>query len=137
MVSWRGLPKEVVSGNGTNFTGAVRELKELVQSIDQEQVQPSVADSGVKSRFNMSAAPHFGGVFECMIKAPKKVIYAILSSSDIRDEELLTTFCRSRVLDQLQAVNHCIGKLQKQHTTDTEPLLIWSNGWSVCSVACQ
>ena len=99
MVCRCGLPKEVVSDNRTNFTRAVHKLKELVQSIDQERVQAFVADRGVKWRFNPPAAPHFGGVFECMIKALKKAIYAILSSSDSRDEELLTTFCRSKVLD--------------------------------------
>ena len=72
-VSWRGLPKEVVSKYGTNFIRAVCELKELVQNIDQERVQASVVDRGVKwKKFNLPAAPRFCGVFYCMIKAAKK-----------------------------------------------------------------
>jgi hypothetical protein len=37
-------------------------------------------------------APHFGGVFERMIKAAKRAIYAILGNADVKDEELLTVF---------------------------------------------
>ena len=33
-------------------------------------------------------APHCSGVYEVMIKAAKKAIYAILSSADVTDEEL-------------------------------------------------
>ena len=33
-------------------------------------------------------APHFGGVFETMIKAAKRAIIAILGNADVTDEEL-------------------------------------------------
>ena len=37
-------------------------------------------------------APHFGGVFERMIKSAKKAIYKILKNKDVNDEELQTVF---------------------------------------------
>jgi hypothetical protein len=38
MVARRGKPTYVVSANGTNFVGAERELRELVEAFDQEKV---------------------------------------------------------------------------------------------------
>ena len=43
-------------------------------------------------------APHFGGVFETMIKAAKKAIVAILGNSDVIDEELMTAFIGAEAL---------------------------------------
>ena len=34
----RGLPQEVVSDRGTNFIGANRELKELVEKLDKDKI---------------------------------------------------------------------------------------------------
>ena len=33
--------------------------------------------------FNPPSAPHFGGVYETMIKAAKRTIFAILGNADI------------------------------------------------------
>ncbi|XP_068712874.1 uncharacterized protein [Montipora foliosa] len=41
--SRRGLPKEMVSDCGTNFVGAVNELKELISELDQDKIQQSTA----------------------------------------------------------------------------------------------
>ena len=37
--SRRGVPKEMTSDNGTNFVGAVNELKQLVDKLDQDKIQ--------------------------------------------------------------------------------------------------
>lgn len=42
--SRRGLPKEMVSDCGTNFVGAVNELKELISELDQDKIQQSTAN---------------------------------------------------------------------------------------------
>ena len=52
----------------------------------------------IKWSFNPPQAPHFGGVFETMIKAAKRAITAILSNSDITDEELMTAFTEAEAL---------------------------------------
>ena len=88
MVSWRGLPKDVLSDNGTNFVGANSELEELA-GLDRETLQEKTVCHGVKWHFNPPLPPHFSGVYEVMIKAAKKAINAILSSADVTDEELL------------------------------------------------
>ena len=92
MTSRRGYPLTIVSDRGTNFIGADRELRELVDGLDQNRIQDQTVDKGVKWLFNPPLAPHFGGVHEVMIKAAKKAIHAILRNADVNDEELTTAF---------------------------------------------
>ncbi|XP_028407850.1 uncharacterized protein LOC114530430 [Dendronephthya gigantea] len=92
MASRRGYPSQIVSDRGTNFIGAARELKELVDQLNTCKIQETTIDSGVKWTFNPPLAPHFGGAHEIMIKAAKKAIYAILRDADVNDEELSTIF---------------------------------------------
>ena len=88
--SRRGVPKEIISDNGTNFVGTVNWLKDLVAQLDREKIQRVTAYNGTKWSFNPPGGPHFGGVFEIMVKAVKKAIYAVLNNCDITDEELIT-----------------------------------------------
>ena len=97
-VGRRGLPQVVISDNGTNFVGGQRELSDLVAQMDKEQIERTVANQKVCWEFNPPAAPHFGGVFEVMVRAAKRAIYAILQSADITDEELTTAFVAAESL---------------------------------------
>ncbi|XP_048583247.1 uncharacterized protein LOC5505799 [Nematostella vectensis] len=65
----RGLPKEIVSDNGTNCVGAVNEFQELVGQIDTDNVMLATAQKGIKWRFNPPGAPHFVGAHEIIVKA--------------------------------------------------------------------
>ena len=82
----------MLSDNGSNFVGAEKEFRELVGELDPDQVQSMTSNQGVNWYWNPPSAPHFGGVFEAMIKSSKRAIYAILKDADITDEELQTTF---------------------------------------------
>ena len=48
MVATRGRPEEVTSDNGTNFVGAKRELRELVQAMDQVEITGNDANDGIR-----------------------------------------------------------------------------------------
>ena len=92
MTSRRGLPVEMLSDNGSNFVGAERELRELLEALDKEKIKQSGADRGIKWTFNPPLAPHFGGVHESMIKSAKRAIKAVLGNANVTDEELMTAF---------------------------------------------
>ena len=89
MTSRRGLPKDVVWVNGTNFDGGSNELK-ATEALDQNKSQDTTTSHGIKWHFHPPLTPHFSGVHEIMIKAAKKAIYAILGEADIADEELFS-----------------------------------------------
>jgi len=96
MMNRRGVPSEIVSDNGTNFVAANKELCELV--CKDQRVQSSTTSKGIKWKFNPPYAPHFGGVFEIMIKSAKRAIMAILKDADVNDEELMTAFTGAEAL---------------------------------------
>ena len=50
------------------------------------------SNNGIRWHWNPPLAPHFGSVFERMIKSAKRAINAILGHADVKDEELLTVF---------------------------------------------
>lgn len=85
-----GISSWFASDNETNFIGANNELCELVKALDRDKIQDRTSNLSVKWHFNPPLAPHFSGVHEVIIKAAKRAIYAILGSTDITDEELLS-----------------------------------------------
>ena len=52
MANRRGLPEEMISDNGTNFAGAERELRELIEQLDQARIEKLAANKGIKWSFN-------------------------------------------------------------------------------------
>ena len=52
--SRRGAPTEVVSDNGTNFVGAVNELRYLVGKLDQDQIKRRTVHMFNKVRWNFN-----------------------------------------------------------------------------------
>ena len=92
MTARRGWAKQMLSDNGTNFVSSSREIKKLVSAINQDKVQRMTSNKGVTWNWNPPAAPHFGGVFESMIKSAKRAIAAVLGSAEVNDEELETIF---------------------------------------------
>ena len=82
------------SDNGTNFVGAERELRELVEAPDTDRItQKTSKYHPTDWTFNPLCAPHFGGVFEALIKSAKKAVKAILRDADVTNEELHTAIC--------------------------------------------
>ena len=115
MINRRGLPEEILSDNGTNFVAANKELCELI--CKDQNVQANTTSKGIKWTFNPPYAPHFGGVFEIMIKSAKRAIIAILNNADVKDEELKTAFCGAEALINSRPLTY-----QSADTKDNVPL---------------
>ncbi len=63
-IARRGKPEEIYSDNGTNFTGANRELQEELRKCNREKVQTEATAKGITWRFNVPEASHAGGIWE-------------------------------------------------------------------------
>ena len=94
ITSRRGTPTYIISDNGINFVGAEHELRELVEALDTERItQETCKYHATEWKFNPPSPPHFGGVFEALIKSAKKAIKAILGDADVTNEELHLAIC--------------------------------------------
>ena len=86
--SVRGCPKEIWSDNGTNFTGAEKELRQSVQDLSEERIKSELHSREVKWhscplpewRFQPPAASHMSGVWERIIRSIRKAMKAVLGS---------------------------------------------------------
>ena len=101
-LSVRGCPKEIWSDNGTNVTGAEKELRRSVQDLNEERIKRELYFHEVKWyqcalpkwRFQPPAASHISGVWERLIRSVRRVMNAILGnqSSLVGLETLRTIF---------------------------------------------
>ncbi|XP_053953165.1 uncharacterized protein LOC128859969 [Anastrepha ludens] len=85
----RGVPKRIVSDNGTNFRGASRALIseiERVSSDGLERRHPQIEWS-----FIPPSAPHMGGAWERMIQSTKSILMDITHEAILREEVLRAT----------------------------------------------
>ncbi|XP_077971754.1 uncharacterized protein LOC144425871 [Styela clava] len=85
----RGLPLEVFSDNGTNFTASNKYLKEGVQRWN-ESVHQSLSQREIKWNFNPPAASHWGGCWERMIRSVRKVLTALVGERHLTEASFYT-----------------------------------------------
>ena len=83
----------ISSVNGTNIVGAAREMREWIEAWNQSDIEQSLAQKQIKWKFNPPGAPHFGGVWERMVRSCKKAMIAIVGNRTLTDDVLSTTMC--------------------------------------------
>jgi hypothetical protein len=95
-VDVRGVPTTLTSDNQTSFRKADKEITEWYRTVNWNQVQQATgvgfrpSSNGIEWKFNPPNAPHFGGIFEIIVKALKRALKTILGRADL-DEEAFRT----------------------------------------------
>jgi hypothetical protein len=69
-----------------------RSLKTCLERWNQAHLTDQLAQEGVKWIFNPPAAPHFGGVWERLVKSAKAALKIVLRERPVSDEILATAF---------------------------------------------
>ncbi|KAF0739485.1 Integrase catalytic domain-containing protein [Aphis craccivora] len=91
-VARRGLPSSIHSDCGTNFVGAARQLRRLINHPDQrDKVSGHLP---CEWHFNPPGAPHFGGIWEAAVKSAKSLLMRSMASQIWSLEEFSTVLCR-------------------------------------------
>ena len=89
----RGKPSTIISDNGTNFVATERELAEYVVAWNEKGIEKHLIQRLIRWKYNPSAALHFGGVWERLMRSCKKATYAVLGNRSLIEEGLSTTMC--------------------------------------------
>ena len=89
----RGKPSTIISDNWTNFVGAEREFAEYVAAWNKEGIEEHLIQRGIGWKFNPPAAPHFGGVWERLVRSCTKAMHAVLGNRSVTENVLSTTMC--------------------------------------------
>ena len=84
-IARRGKPSIIISDNGTNFVGAEMEFAEYVAAWNKEWIDEHLIQRGIRWNFNPPAAPHFGGVWERLVRSCKKAMYAVLGNRSVTE----------------------------------------------------
>ena len=92
----RGTPKTVVSDNQPSFHKADADLHEWIASLDWNKIEEETGvgfkphSYGITWLFNPPYAPHFGGIFETIVKATKRALETIIRKADLNEDEFRT-----------------------------------------------
>ena len=68
----RNKPAIILSNNGTNFVGAAKEMRDCINAWNQPDIETSLAQKDIKWKFNPPGAPHYGGIWERLVRICKK-----------------------------------------------------------------
>ncbi|CAG7727733.1 unnamed protein product [Allacma fusca] len=82
------------SDQGTNFVGAERELRSLVDLSRSPKVKKFWQDEGMQWEFNPPSAPHFGGLWEAGVKSTKYHLRRVLGEAFLSFEEMSTVLAQ-------------------------------------------
>ena len=112
----RGRPTMIRSDNGTNFV-AGRKVLSPDRALPEEEFARGIADKGIEWIFNQPHAPHFGGVWERLVRSAKNALLVALGDQSVTDELLITVITDIESLLNSKPLTH--GSL---HPDDDEPL---------------
>ena len=100
-IARRGYPSLMWSDHGTNFVGANREIKELIQHLNDQKTRKDISEfctfNNIEWKFIPEHSPHFGGIWEAAVKSFKRHLRRIVGEVTLTFEEMYT------VLTQIEA----------------------------------
>ncbi|XP_055623539.1 uncharacterized protein LOC129766968 [Toxorhynchites rutilus septentrionalis] len=94
-VARRGLPVNIYCDNGTNFTGAERELRTLLKQFKhQQQLTAFCAETTIDFHFIPARSPTFGGLWEAAVRSLKHHLRRVVALEIITAEAMQTVLCQ-------------------------------------------
>lgn len=90
----RGRVDEMYSDHGTNFVGAVNEIKRLKNHLEQLSHYPFATEFNLKWTFTTERASHQGGLFEAAVKSAKRHLIRTLGEQRLNFEEYGTVLAQ-------------------------------------------
>ncbi|XP_014673726.1 PREDICTED: uncharacterized protein LOC106813985 [Priapulus caudatus] len=89
-IAIRGQPVTILSDNGTQFVGAERELRSMVQGWSGDRLREFCAERGMEWKFITPGAPHQNGCAESLVKSCKYALKKAIGEQTLTPFELYT-----------------------------------------------
>ena len=131
-IGHRGKPSTIWSDHGSNFIGATRQIKELIQFLQQQKVNETISEfcscQNIDWVFIPEHAPHFGGLWEAAVKSFKTHLSKVADNVKLSFEELTTVLVQieaclnSRPLGALPCGDNGVDALTPGHFLIGHPL---------------
>ncbi|XP_033646408.1 uncharacterized protein LOC117305638 [Asterias rubens] len=86
----RGHPKLIQSDNGTQFVGAERQLREMVNGWNVTKLKDFCAERQICWKFTTPLAPHQNGCAEALVKSCKRALKKAIGEQRLTPFELQT-----------------------------------------------
>jgi hypothetical protein len=97
-ISRRGPPEEIRCDNGSNFTGAERELREALSEWNQQSLQKEMEQRGITWLFQPPTAAHMSGVWERLVQTCKRHLKALSGDRLLTDCGLRTLLAEAEAI---------------------------------------
>jgi hypothetical protein len=89
-VARRGRPTVVYSDNGTNLASGEKEMKKLLEDLNQSQIHAHLTQRQIQWNFLPPHASHMAGAWERLIGLTKRILSSLTNQQKLSDEALLT-----------------------------------------------
>ena len=158
-ISTRGIPSHIYTDNGPNFVGARHELHDLYLFLQQPSTEAAIRDCLMEKKITWhhipQRAPHFGGIWEAVVKSAKHHLRRTVGKIKLYFEEMATIICQiSSCLNSRpylsQDCHDCEGEMpltpghfmigrpmQAFPEAPEEPDLTLTNRWKLCQALVQ
>ncbi|XP_064619558.1 uncharacterized protein LOC135482999 [Lineus longissimus] len=97
-ISRRGPPEVIRCDNGSNFTGAERELREAIETWNQRTITDNMQQRGIKFIFQPPTAAHMSGVWERLVKTSKHHLKALSGDRLLTENGLRTLLAEAEAI---------------------------------------
>ena len=78
------------SDNGTNLTGGEREIREAINSWNQQKIEGYLHQKNIDWKFNPPGVSFMGGIWERVTRSVRKILGVLLSEQLVSEEALRT-----------------------------------------------
>ena len=91
-ISRTGKPNTLMSDSGSNFKGAVKELKLEHSSLNRMKMKEFTERQHILWKFNPPSSPHMGGSSERLVRVVKTSLFNIVKDRILTDFQMITVF---------------------------------------------
>jgi len=106
-IALRGSPAKVWSDNGTNLVAGEQELRLGIERLEKsEQLEEEMTNRGVHWHFSPPLGPHFGGIWERMVRSAKTSLRIVLGINTVSEEVLSTVMAEVTSMLNARPLTH-------------------------------